>query len=253
MKGEHVKRDHERIHLETHSELSDASLGLTVRGIQLDDSIPVMPTSEVSASFEKELIELQPLSPLSDVGKMAVLSSPGTEKEEGGGRERLEMVQKSSIRFSKDGAPDLDSLPPSGQIAPISRRHTAKPLTMSPLTSSSTMFSSPSDPPPPQLGRSGRTVDAIVPARRRRSSSLRYGSGKHLRLQAEEEEAMEVGSSAGEKNSGDGGEGEYMLVDYDPPPMALEQSSRSPLTSTHPQGIALLSKACSRSLLKWLM
>ena len=270
-KHRHSKSSHETLTLASQSEHSDTAVSeQTVEGTSLDDSTPATPTSEVSAGFGKELFDLRPLSPLPDFGRAAAATAPERERERREERMTVEVAQKQSakrIRFSDQVADSPHSGThakhvPFSQPKPKSHRHTGRlamtitsNTTSSPASSSAT--SSPLLPPPPapaashlgRAGKGGKTV-SVVPLRRRSSSSgQRQVSGKHLRPEQseeeEEEEEEEVEESVRDgKGARDGGKG-YTLVDYDPPPLALEQlqppqppqpPSQPPSQSQHPQG-----------------
>lgn len=193
---------------------------------QLDDSKPTTPTSDLSTSVDKELIEVRPLSPLR-VRKSTV--PPERGKGGRGGKGYHEIPSAKKIQFTDFTQEEDDSLDQSHslsvQTTSLPPRHTGKPSSMS----SSALVASPSE-------ESGCTFGNVPPVKRRNSSQKSSG-GKQLRLQevADSEDYVDVRGGKGENRSRvkGGGKREYTLADYDPPPMALEQPEPSP---QHPQG-----------------
>ena len=207
---------------------------------QLDDSKPTTPTSDLSASVDKELIELRPLSPL-HVRKPTVLPERG--KGGRGGKGYGEIPSAKKIKFTDFTHEEDDSLDQSHslsvQTVSLPPRHTGKPSSMS-----SSLVASPHE-------ESGRSLGSAPPVKRR-NSSQKYSGGKQLRLQevADSEDYVDGRGGKGEDRSRGkgGGKREYTLADYDPPPMALEQPEPSP---QHPQG-SYTSPDTPSVLVSWL-
>ena len=248
-KKKHHHKHSKVTHDLSHSELTDAGFEPSLGGKLLDDRVPATPTSEVLvAPFDREPVELRPLSPLSDIDTMAGIHVRGKGKERererermrGEGKEHLEAIQKpvasiKKIRFGghvRDVPTEFPSTSTTGSLS----QHPLKQ--MSSISSSLSPHLAPPSAPPTSFlaGKGSRTVNE-APLPKRRSSSQRHGSGKQLRLDEEEEEGENGEGLWGERERREGGErGKWEVADYDPPPMAPERAQDFQPSQPQPQG-----------------